>query len=61
MEEWVQLSGELVPWGRAVPTLLVGLLSMKTMLSNSDRQVHEIKGKHFRDKKYFGKLVLCEH
>ena len=61
MEEWVQLSGELVPWGRAVPMLLVGPLSVKTMLSNSDMRVHVIKGEYFRDKKYFGKSVLCEH
>ena len=61
MEEWVQFSGELVPCGRAAPILLVGLLSMKTMHSNSDMWVHVIKGKYFRDKKYFGKSGLWEH
>ena len=61
MEEEVQLSGELVPWGRVVLILLVGLLSIKTMHNHSYMRVHVIKGKYFRDKKYFRKSVLCEH
>ena len=61
MEEEVQLGGELVPWGRVVLILLVGLLSIKTMHNHFYMRVHVIKGKYFRDKKYFGKSVLCEH